>query len=67
MNVGVKLFYQRHNIKVNEDMYALSTMIQWIWRSAIRDGKDINIYIPSKRMRTLLVDWINTVSKEGVC
>lgn len=67
MNVGVKLFYQRHDIKVNEDMYALSTMIQWIWRSAIRDGKDINIYIPSKRMRTLLVDWINTVSKEGVC
>lgn len=65
MNVGVKLFYQRHGIRVDEDMYALSTMIQWIWRSAIRDGRDINIYIPSKRMRTLLISWINSVSGEG--
>lgn len=65
MNVNDKLFYKRYGIEVNEDGYALSTMIQWIWRSAIREGKDINIYIPSKRMRTLLTDWINSVSKEG--
>ena len=65
MNVNDKLFYKRYGIEVNEDGYALSTMLQWIWRSAIRDGKEINIYIPSKRMRTLLTDWINSVSKEG--
>lgn len=43
---------------VNEDGYALSEMLQFIWRSAIRDGKEIWLYIPSIRMRTLLKDWI---------
>ena len=65
MNVNEKLFYQRHGIEVNEDLYALSVMIQWIWRSAIRDGKDIYLYIPSSRMRRLLVNWIDNVSGGG--
>ena len=65
MNVGDKRFYCNHGVEVDDDMYALSTMVQWIWRSAIRDGKEIFIYIPSRRMRELLIDWINRVSKEG--
>jgi len=52
-------YFMRHDIVLDQDMFALSEMIQWIWRSAIRDGKPINIYIPSKRMRTLLIDWLN--------
>ena len=63
MNVGQKLFYQLNGVDVCEDDYALSTMVQWIWRSAIRDGKDICLYIPSKRMRDLLTNWIEEVSK----
>ena len=43
---------------MEEDAYALSELIQWIFRSAIRDGKEIWLYIPSKRMRNLLIDWI---------
>lgn len=65
MNVSDKLFYQAHGIEVDEDMYALSIMVQWIWRSAIRDGKEIYLYIPSSRMRNMLIDWIDTVSKGG--
>lgn len=60
MNVGQKLFYQKNGVDVDEDLYALSTMIQWIWRSAIRDGKPIDIYVPSRRMRELLIKWIAT-------
>lgn len=45
----------------SEDAYAVSSMVQWIWRSAIRDGKEIYIYIPSSRMRTLLKEWIERV------
>jgi len=52
-------FFIEKNIKINEDQFALSEMLQWIWRSRIREGKEINIYIPSKRMRTLLVQWLN--------
>lgn len=44
---------------VKEDIYALSEMVQWIFRSAIREGNEINIYIPSLRMRTLLKRWLN--------
>lgn len=65
MNVNDKKFYQKHGVDVNEDMFALSTMVQWIWRSAIRDGEEVYLYIPSRRMRNILIDWINTVSKGG--
>lgn len=49
-------------IRVQEDAYALSQLIQWIFRSAIRDKEPIQIYIPSRRMRELLVLWSYMVS-----
>lgn len=64
MNVGEKLFYESHGLEVDEDLYALSTMVQWIWRSAIRDGQPIYLYIPSKRMRTILTDWLDSLDRE---
>ncbi len=47
-------------IRPDADLYALSCLIQWIFRSRIRNGKPINIYIPSTRMRNLLIDWLNS-------
>lgn len=55
---GIKNFFQSHGVTVDEDGYAVSEMLQFIWRSAIRNGEEINIYIPSIRMRKLLIDWI---------
>ncbi len=63
-NPLLKNYFIQHGVEVNEDLYALSEMIQWIWRSAIRDGHDIWIYIPSTRMRNLLIDWMNSLSEE---
>lgn len=56
-----KQFFEDAGVKVNEDLLALSDLLQWIWRSAIRKQKPepINIYIPSLRMRTLLNQWLN--------
>ena len=65
VNAGHRNLFKQHGVDLDEDMYALSFLLQWIWRSAIRDGKDIYLYIPSKRMRTLLVNWIDVVSKGG--
>jgi hypothetical protein len=59
MNPIESHFFKQHNIVVNEDLLALSDLLQWIYRSAIRDGKPIQIYIPSKRMRNLLKQWLN--------
>lgn len=65
MNVGHKLFYRSLGVEVDEDEYALSVMVQWIWRSAIRDGRDVQLYIPSKRMRNLLADWMDGLAQQG--
>lgn len=62
MNVAQKRYYEARGLVVDQDLYALSSMVQWVWRSAIRDGKEVTIYIPSKRMRTLFENWIEEVS-----
>lgn len=59
MNPEIKKFFQTQGIKVDEDGYALSEMIQWIWRSRIRKGESIVVYIPAKRMRDMFVEWLN--------
>ena len=51
-------FFAERGIAVNQEKYALSEMLQWIWRSRIRNGKPVSIYIPSERMRTLLKQWM---------
>lgn len=65
INTGVKNFFIKHDVTVDEDGFAISEMLQFIWRSAIRDGNDIWIYIPSIRMRSLLKAWIDTNSLEN--
>ena len=59
-NPLIKSFFQQKDIKFDEDNYALSELIQWIFRSQLRDKKPIQIYIPSKRMRNLLLEWMKT-------
>lgn len=59
LNPIIKQFFIDRKVNVNEDIYALSELIQWIWRSRIRRGEDINLYIPSLRMRALLLRWLD--------
>ena len=57
-NPTYKQFFEQHGATIDEDLYALSELLQWIWRSQIRDGKQINLYLPSLRMRELLGNWV---------
>lgn len=52
-------FFASQGITMRQDIFALSCLIQWICRSRIRDGQAIEIYLPSKRMRSLLERWLN--------
>lgn len=61
-NPFIKNFFIQHDVSVDEDAFAVSEMLQFIWRSAIREGKEIWLYIPSSRMRNLLMQWIDTNS-----
>lgn len=58
-------FFAVRGISIDNDQFALSEMIQFIWRSAIRENKHITVYIPSERMRNLLIDWMNFISQKG--
>ncbi|GED72543.1 hypothetical protein BRE01_62450 [Brevibacillus reuszeri] len=55
-------FFHDKGVKVNEDLFATSEMLQWLWRSAIREGREITLYIPSSRMRRLLINWLNDIN-----
>lgn len=49
---------QGGQIKVDQDTYALSTLLQWLWRFSIRKGGELYVYLPSERMRNLLNQWL---------
>lgn len=61
VNPEIVKFFKQNGIEVDQNSIALSTILQWIWRSNIRvseSNEPINIYIPSRRMRTLLINWL---------
>ena len=50
-------YFQAKGVKVDQERYALSELLQWIFRSAIREQENVSLYLPSKRMRQLLHEW----------
>ena len=62
-NPYVKNFFIKNGVSVDDKSFAISEMLQFIWRSAIRDNKEIWLYIPSSRMRMLLEQWMNNLNK----
>jgi hypothetical protein len=50
-------FFEDNGISVNQDLLAVSDLLQWVWRSRIRKGEPIKLYLPSSRMRGLLLSW----------
>lgn len=58
-----KQFLQTKGITVYEDLFGLSELLQWIFRSAIRNKEVIYLYLPSHRMRELLHNWIDLATK----
>lgn len=59
MNPHLVNFISKYGGKLKHNDYALTEMVQWVWRSAIRDGKPIIIYIPSDRMYDIFTNWLN--------
>jgi hypothetical protein len=58
-------YFKKHGARdINQDMWALSYCLQFLFRSRIRRGEEIWVYIPSRRMRELLKRWLINL-KEG--
>lgn len=62
LNPIMKGYWEALGQHLNNDQYALSSLIQFIWRSNIRDtgsNKPIDIYFLSNRMRNLFTTWLS--------
>lgn len=49
----------RLGVSISKEKYALGEIVQWVWRSRIRNEKPIHLYMPSKAMRTLFKEWLD--------
>ena len=58
-NLSVETYLKEFGCPVDKNVFALSEMLQWIWRSRIRKGEDIVLAIPNTRMHNLFLDWLN--------
>lgn len=57
--VSVESYLQDYGYPISREVFALSEMLQWVWRSRIRKGEKIVLAIASKRMYSLFKDWLN--------
>ena len=64
VNLVVKSYLQDYGLELDaipdDDQFALSEMIQWVWRTRIRKDEPIDLYILPKRMETLFKQWLYT-------
>lgn len=68
MSPVVLMLFAKHNIIITDNeqkKYALSELLQFVWRSAVRDKQRIDLYIPSDRMRKILQDFLG-ISKRSI-
>ena len=61
-NPGIVNYLQDKGITFDQEGYALSSMLQFIWRSAIRNNEPIKVMIPNQRMRGLLKGWLENIN-----
>ena len=66
-DVDTQLYFNNRGYTVDSDKLATSEMVQWLWRSRLRDGKEIWLYLPSSRMRRLLYKWVEEVTGNVDC
>lgn len=57
-NPNLTCWLKKNGVTINQEDFALSCLIQWIFRFRIRDKEPVKIYLPSPRMRRLLEAWI---------
>jgi len=55
----IKVYLQSCGVPVDEDRYAISSLLQFVWRSQIRNEKPIVLLIANKRMCVLFKKWLN--------
>ena len=55
----VASYLQDYGHKIDDDVFALSELVQWCWRGQVRSSLPMTICIGSKRMYELFMNWLN--------
>ena len=58
-NPEIAKYFGKRGASISRDTFALAGLIQWIWRSAIRRGEPITLFLPSPRMLRLFTEWLD--------
>ena len=59
--VNVASYLSDYGCPIDQQVFSKSEMVQWIWRSRIREMKPITVAIASKRMHKLFSDWLKSI------
>jgi hypothetical protein len=54
---NVEGYFKAFGYEVDGRAFGLCELLQWLFRSALRDDKPVDLYLPSWRMRDILQDW----------
>jgi hypothetical protein len=59
-NKDIKDYFNEQGVETSDDLLAVSTLVQWLWRGCIRKDKPepLYVYVPSERMRGLFREWL---------
>lgn len=57
--VAVSAYLQDYGFPIDPDHFALTELIQWVWRSKIRKGEPIKLCIIPIRMKKLFNQWLD--------
>ena len=58
-NLVISRYLSSFGYGVDPDKFALAELIQWIWRSRIRNDEPIKLCLLSNRMNKLFKDWLD--------
>ena len=51
-----------HNVPFSPERFAINELVQWVWRSAIRNGQPVKLAILSSRMRSIFKEWLESTT-----
>lgn len=57
-NSAVDAYLTDMGLPVDRDLYALSQLVQWLWRGCIRNGEPMTVAVLAPRMRKLFEKWL---------
>lgn len=53
-------FCHSKGVTVDKELYAIGSMVQWVFRGSVRKKEKMYLIMPSKEMRDLYFKWLNT-------